>query len=266
MDQLTLQGYTVKKSGDTCTIYPMFSAQNTNSVNNITGLAKEEEIGMKEKQRVIDQSAVNDEYKKNYLNSYFEDLNLSSQELDWILMIIHAMEFHEFSHCKSLLDMMEDGEFVFKYKHELEIKFEEMLNWFINVKLGISTRPIPPYASDSRKVDLLGLYMVVKRDGGYINVTDNNLWVVLVKDMGYEYHDGEFMRIMYTMYLNVLVYYYKFKAVQKRVFDKEVVEQDDGPLDSRHERRKSDGDLQDEETIQHYALFAGNEREGAKKM
>ncbi|MFS7969413.1 hypothetical protein Hanom_Chr09g00808901 [Helianthus anomalus] len=108
--------------------------------------------------------------------------------------------------------------------------------------------------------------MVVKCDGVYKNVTDNNLWVVVAKDMGYEYHDGEFMRIMYPMYLDVLVYYYKFKAVQERVFDKEVVKQDEGPSDSRHERRKSDGDLQDKETIRHCALFAGNDWEGAKKL
>ncbi|KAJ0948700.1 putative transcription factor & chromatin remodeling ARID family [Helianthus annuus] len=129
-------------------------------------------------------------------------------------MIIRAMEFHDFSNCKSLLEMMEDGEFVFKYKHELEEKFEEMLTWFINVKRGITTRPIPPYtASDNRKVDLLGLYMVVKHDGGYRNVTDNNLWAVVAKDMRYEYHHGEFMRIIYAMYLDVLVYYHKFKYI-----------------------------------------------------
>ncbi|MFS7974419.1 putative transcription factor & chromatin remodeling ARID family [Helianthus anomalus] len=159
------------------------------------------------------------------------------------------MEFHDFSHCKSLLDMLEDGEFVFKYKHELEIKFEEMLKWFITIRLGISTRPIPPYSTDNRKVDLLDLYMVVKRDGGYKNVTDNNLWAVVENDMGYDYGDGELMRIMYAMYLDVL-----------------MVEHDEGPSDSDQERRKSDGDVQDEETIHHYALFAGNDWEGMKKM
>ncbi|KAF5818920.1 putative transcription factor & chromatin remodeling ARID family [Helianthus annuus] len=138
-------------------------------------------------------------------------------------MIIHAMEFHDFSDCKSLLDMMKDGEFVFKYNHELETKFEEMLTWFIEARLGITTRPIPPYASDNMKVDLLRLYMVVKRDRGYRNVTDNNLWAVVAKDMGFEYHDGEFMRIIYAMYLDVLIYYYKFKTVQGRVIDKEVI-------------------------------------------
>ncbi|KAJ0591847.1 putative transcription factor & chromatin remodeling ARID family [Helianthus annuus] len=244
----------------------MFSAPVMNSVNNVNGLTKEEELGLKEKQRVIDASAVNDEYKENYLNSYFEDLDLSMQQPDWSQMIIHAMEFHDFTDCKSLLDTMEDGEFVFKYKHELETKFEEMLTWFIKVKLGITTRPIPPYASDNRKVDLLGLYVMVKRDGGYRNATDNNLWPVVAKDMGYEYHDGEFLRIIYAMYLDVLVYYYKFKMIQGRVMDKEVIKEGEGSSDTRHERRKSAGDVRDEKAMQHYALFAGNDWEGAMKL
>ncbi|KAF5761223.1 putative transcription factor & chromatin remodeling ARID family [Helianthus annuus] len=232
----------------------------------MNGLTKEEELGLKDKQRVIDSSAMNDEYKENYLNSYFEDLNLSIQEPDWSQMIIHAMEFHDFYDCKSLLDMMEDGEFVCKYKHELETKFEEMLTWFIKVRLGITTRPILPYASHNRKVDLLGLYMVVKRDGGYRNVTDNNRWAVVAKDMGYEYHNDEFMRIIYAMHLDVLVYHYKFKTVQGRVIDKEVIKESEGSSDARHERRKSAGDLQDKEAMQHCALFAGNGWEGAMKM
>ncbi|KAJ0703114.1 putative transcription factor & chromatin remodeling ARID family [Helianthus annuus] len=125
-------------------------------------------------------------------------------------MIIRAMKFHDFTDCKSLLEMMEDSKFVFKYKHELERKFEEMLMCFITVKLGITTRPIPPHMADNKKMDLLGLYMIVERDGGYQSVTDNNMWPVIAKDMGYEYHDGEFMRIIYAMYLDVLVYYYRF--------------------------------------------------------
>ncbi|KAJ0798683.1 putative transcription factor & chromatin remodeling ARID family [Helianthus annuus] len=132
---------------------------------------------------------VNEKYKENYLDSYFEDLNIPPQEPEWSMMIIRAMEFYDFTDCKSLLEMMEDSKFVFKYKHELERKFEEMLTWFITVKLGITTRPISPHAADNKSVDLLGLYMAVERDGGYQNVTDN-MWPVIAEDMGYEYHDG----------------------------------------------------------------------------
>ncbi|MFS7935851.1 putative transcription factor & chromatin remodeling ARID family [Helianthus anomalus] len=237
-----------------------------NLVKTVNGLTNEEELCLKEKQNVIELSVVNEEYKENYLNSYFEDLNLSSQEPDWSQMIIRGMEFHDFSKCKSLLEMMADGEFVFKYKHELEGKIKKMLTWCINVKLGITTRPIPPHAADNQKVDLLGLYMVVKRDGGYWNATDNNLWAVVAKDMGYEYHDGEFIGIIYAMYLDVLVYYHKFKVVQEKVIDKEVLEHNAGPSEVCHERRRSDGDVQDEEAFQHYAIFIGNDWEGAMKM
>ncbi|KAJ0853686.1 putative transcription factor interactor and regulator CCHC(Zn) family [Helianthus annuus] len=266
LDQLVLQGYTVKMNGEKCKIYSMFSALVSNTKNEITGLTKEDELGMKEKQKVISHSSVNEEYKANYLNSYFENLHLSSLKPDWNVMILQAMEFHDFTNCKSLLDMLEVGEFVFKYKHELEVKFEEMLEWFIKIKLGISTRPIPPYSADNRKIDLLDLYMVVKRDGGYKNVTANNLWAVVAKDMGYDYNDGELMRIIFAMYLDVLVYYYKFKTIQENVKEKEMIRSDEGPSTNSRERSKSEGNAQEEETIQHYALFAGNDWHGMKKM
>ncbi|MFS7909160.1 hypothetical protein Hanom_Chr01g00091501 [Helianthus anomalus] len=72
-------------------------------------------------------------------------------------MITRAMEFNDFTDCKSLLDMIDNREFVFKYKHEFEGKFEEMVTWFLNVKLGISSTHIPPFAPDNRRVDLYTL-------------------------------------------------------------------------------------------------------------
>ncbi|KAJ0718669.1 hypothetical protein HanLR1_Chr08g0273151 [Helianthus annuus] len=165
MNHLNLQGFMVNKTEYTCKIFPMFSPLVVNSVNEFTGLSKEEELGLKEKQRVMNLNDVNEKYKEGYLNSYFEDLNVSSHETDWSVMIIRAMEFKDFNDCKALLEMMEDGKFMFQYKHELERKFEEMLQWFITVKLGITTRPIPSQMTDNKKIDLLGLYMIVERDG-----------------------------------------------------------------------------------------------------
>ncbi|MFS8019809.1 hypothetical protein Hanom_Chr15g01408041 [Helianthus anomalus] len=94
LDQLTLQGFTVRKSGDTCKIFPMFSSPVVNSVNEVSGLTKEEELGLSEKQRLQDLCSVYDEFKDNYLNSYFETLNVSNDdENDWNRMIIRALEF-----------------------------------------------------------------------------------------------------------------------------------------------------------------------------
>ncbi|MFS8032322.1 putative transcription factor & chromatin remodeling ARID family [Helianthus anomalus] len=132
--------------------------------------------------------------------------------------------------------MLEDEKFVFHYKHELEEKFEKMIHWFITIKLGITTRPIPPMMIDNRKIDLLSLYMIVESDGGYRSVIDDNLWPIIAKDMGYEYKDGEYMRIVYAMYLDVLVYYYKFKDIQEKACDAERMTDKEVSPESSHRK------------------------------
>ncbi|KAJ0567304.1 putative transcription factor & chromatin remodeling ARID family [Helianthus annuus] len=189
----------------------MFSAPLLNKKNIITGLTREDEIGAKEKQFIIENEPDHETFKSNYLNDYFERLNLSSNEPDWNVMILQFMKFNEFQDCKALLDMLDDGEYVMKYKYEIEGKFEEMIDWFLRVKMGINSRPIPVYMSNNKRVNLLELYMIVKREGGHRTVTSNNLWAMVSKDMGHDYEDGEYMRIVYAMYLDVLIYYYKFK-------------------------------------------------------
>ncbi|MFS7918190.1 hypothetical protein Hanom_Chr03g00197931 [Helianthus anomalus] len=53
--------------------------------------------------------SVDDELKNDYLNSYFETLNVSNEdENEWSQMIIRALEFHDFVDCKALLDMIDD--------------------------------------------------------------------------------------------------------------------------------------------------------------
>ncbi|KAF5757893.1 putative transcription factor & chromatin remodeling ARID family [Helianthus annuus] len=243
----------------------MFSTPIINTVNDVNGLTKEDELGLSEKQRMIELCSVNEEFKENYLNSYFESLNVSNDdENDWSRMIIRALEFHDFADCKSLLDMIDDRDFVFKYKHDLEKKFEEMVGWFLNVKMGISSRPIPPLMPDERRIDLLGLYVTVERDGGYRSVTNDNLWPAIAKDFGFEYQGGEFMRIIYAMYLDVLIYYYRFKFIQERVFDKEMITEGESSSTTGggHERRRSADTAHEEAATEHYALYAGNSWEG----
>ncbi|KAF5755957.1 putative transcription factor & chromatin remodeling ARID family [Helianthus annuus] len=259
LDQLTLQGFTVRKSGDTCKIFPVFSSPVINTVNDVSGLTKEDELGLREKQRIIELCSVNEEFEENYLNSYFESLNVSNDdENDWSRMIIRALEFHDFADCKALLDMIDDRDFVFKYKYDLEKKFEEMVGWFLNEKMGISSRPIPPLMSDERRIDLLGLYVMVERDGGYQSVTNDNLWPTIAKDLGFEYQDGDFMRIVYAMYLDVLIYYYRFKSIQERVYDKEVTKEGESSITGEGQEGRSADSAPEEAATEHYALYAGN--------
>ncbi|KAJ0512162.1 putative transcription factor & chromatin remodeling ARID family [Helianthus annuus] len=177
----------------------MFSSPVVNTINDVTGLTKEE-LGLKERRRLQDMCGIDDEFKNDYLNSYFENV-LDKDEVDWNLMILKALEFHEFSDCKALINMLDDREYVFKYKVDLQRKFEEMIRWFLNEYMGINSRPVPPYSSDQRKIDLLSLYILVTKDGGYREVTTENTWPIIAKDMGFEYKDGDYMRIIYAMYV-----------------------------------------------------------------
>ncbi|KAF5808146.1 putative transcription factor & chromatin remodeling ARID family [Helianthus annuus] len=126
------------------------------------------------------------------------------------------MVFKDFQDCKALLHMLEDEDYVIKYKCYLETVFENMIEWFIKEKLEIQSRPLPAYATNNRKVGLLDLYMAVKREGGHRRITENGMWSMIAKDTGFEYEDGEYMRLIYAMYLDVLVYYYKFKLTQEK--------------------------------------------------
>ncbi|KAJ0881998.1 putative transcription factor interactor and regulator CCHC(Zn) family [Helianthus annuus] len=295
LEQLTLQGFTVRKSGDSCKIFPMFSSPVVNSVNDKTGLSKEEEMGLKEKERLQNMCGIDDEFKNDYLNSYFESLNVSEKEEDdWNLMILKSLEFHEFDDCKALMNMLDDREYVFKYKAILQKKFEEMVRWFLYEYMGITSRPIPPYTTDQKKIDLLSLYILVASDGGYREVTTENTWPIIAKDLGFGYEDGDYMRIVYAMYLDVLEYYYKFKAVQYKVQVKEMIndnagsfkgcerrsesadivqeraaginQNDDGSSRGSHRKIRSTGDVREDAArnsqagadLMHYALFAEN--------
>ncbi|KAJ0771208.1 putative transcription factor & chromatin remodeling ARID family [Helianthus annuus] len=178
---------------------------------------------------------------------------------------------------------MDDDEYIRKYKFILETKFDEMVDWFLTKKLGVLTRPVPAYATNNRKVSLLDLYLVVEREGGHRRVTENNLWAMVAKDMGFEYSDGEFMRLMYAMYLDVLIYCHKFKTIQTNVHVKEVMEEKEsltGKMNPRGSR--SEGDLAEqvvghvvkdkdsqevvESQSEHYALFTGNDWQGIKRL
>ncbi|KAJ0673833.1 hypothetical protein HanLR1_Chr12g0433341 [Helianthus annuus] len=106
---------------------------------------------------------------------------------------------------------------------------------------------------------------------------------MVAKDMGFEYTDEELMRLMYAMYLDVLVYYHKFKIIQTNVHDKEVTEEKEmltskmDPRGSRSEgdqaehvagQAEKDKDCQEvaENQSEHYAFFADNDWQGIKRL
>ncbi|KAM0037933.1 putative transcription factor & chromatin remodeling ARID family [Helianthus debilis subsp. tardiflorus] len=143
-----------------------------------------------------------------------------------------------------------------------------MVDWFLTKNLEVMTRPIPADTSDNLKVSLLELYMVLEREGGHRRVTENNLWAMVAKDMGFKYHDGEFMRLMYVMYLDVLVYYHKFKTTQTKVLEKEMVKSVMDPRRSRNEGDNKPETVADQDGAdgEHYAFYVGNDWYGLNKL
>ncbi|KAJ0804392.1 hypothetical protein HanPI659440_Chr02g0037511 [Helianthus annuus] len=75
-------------------------------------------------------------------------------------------------------------------------------------------------------------------ESGYKIMSTNDRWAVVENDVGYEYDIVELMRTLYAMYQDILIYYYKFRAVQGKAIDKEMVEQDKGSSDLCHEEGK----------------------------
>ncbi|KAJ0815010.1 putative transcription factor & chromatin remodeling ARID family [Helianthus annuus] len=221
--------------GDKCKLFPTFSVPLNNKRNCHTGMTREEEIGELEEQYVIGKGSEHEKYKSEFLNDYFKNLNISTNEPDWNILILQAMSFKDFQDCKALLDMLEDEDYVIKYKYYLETTFNDMIEWFLKKKLEIHSRPLPAYASNNRKVRLLDLYMTVKREGGHRRITDNCMWAMIAKDIGFEYEDGEYMRLICAMYLDVLVYYYKFKMTQEKALEKEEVKMAVDPRQSNSE-------------------------------
>ncbi|KAF5772364.1 putative transcription factor & chromatin remodeling ARID family [Helianthus annuus] len=130
--------------------------------------------------------------------------------------------------------------------------------------MGISSRSIPPLLSNGRKINLLGLYVMVERDGGYLSVTVDKLWSAIAKDLGFEYQDGDFIRVIYAMYSDVLIYYYRFKSTQEKVQDKEMMEEGETSMAGNEQGRSKSADpVPEDAASEHYALYAGNSWEGS---
>ncbi|KAM0053353.1 putative transcription factor & chromatin remodeling ARID family [Helianthus debilis subsp. tardiflorus] len=120
--------------------------------------------------------------------------------------------------------------------------------------------------------------MAVKREGGHRRITENNMWAVIARDIGFEYDEGEYMRLIYSMYLDVLIYYYKYKSTQEKVLEKEEVKMVVDPRQSKSEGDRmavTDADQMEGSSrsaeaagrdADHYAFFAGNDWHGIKKL
>ncbi|KAJ0540806.1 hypothetical protein HanRHA438_Chr09g0377411 [Helianthus annuus] len=95
-DQLITQGFTVKFNGDKCKLFLTFSVPLNNIRSVTSGKTKVEEIGVMEKQTMMNKEPEFMKFKTKFLNEYFEELDISSDEPDWNVMILQTMKFKNF--------------------------------------------------------------------------------------------------------------------------------------------------------------------------
>ncbi|KAM0009716.1 hypothetical protein Hdeb2414_s0086g00784471 [Helianthus debilis subsp. tardiflorus] len=85
---------------------------------------------------------------------------------------------------------------------------------------------------------------------------------MIAKDIGFEFEDGEYMRLIYAMYLDVLVYYYKIKITQETALEmkeEKVEDPRECKSDGEKEIAECSSDVRvTENDISHYALYAGD--------
>ncbi|MFS7921735.1 hypothetical protein Hanom_Chr03g00240391 [Helianthus anomalus] len=93
---LITQGFTVKFVGDKCKLFPTFSIPLINKKSDQTGMTREEENGVLEKQYMISKESEHEKFKTEFLNEHLENLNLSTNEPDWNVLILQAMSFKEY--------------------------------------------------------------------------------------------------------------------------------------------------------------------------
>ncbi|MFS7917674.1 hypothetical protein Hanom_Chr03g00191941 [Helianthus anomalus] len=67
----------------------------------------------------------------------------------------------------ALLDPLEDIQFAQTYLFSLDPKLNMMIDWFSSEYLRIrEARSIPPILEDGRKIELMDLYLTVRKKGG----------------------------------------------------------------------------------------------------
>ncbi|KAI3732614.1 hypothetical protein L1987_63820 [Smallanthus sonchifolius] len=146
-------------------------------------------------------------------------------------------------------------EFTFKNKHMLSTKFDEMVTWFLHDYLMMPLeRTLPPKVEKGRRVDLLDLYMIVKREGGHKRVTLNNVWAMIGKELGFDWDEGYLMRIIYAQFLDVLEYNYKVQTTKCNALETASKESQNSNQNLHTRSKSANGDQSEDSKRESYAF------------
>ncbi|KAD1709727.1 hypothetical protein E3N88_42427 [Mikania micrantha] len=121
--------------------------------------------------------------------------------------------------CYLFFDMLEEPNYVFKYKRQLQRQILEVLEWFFKRIGQPDSKRYPPMLPNGEKVELLDLYMFVKAAGGYKNI-DNEKWDEIGRYMGISTPYVVNLRPIFVGYLELFLFFYdRFRYEEKEAID-----------------------------------------------
>ncbi|KAF5789192.1 putative transcription factor & chromatin remodeling ARID family [Helianthus annuus] len=118
--------------------------------------------------------------------------------------------------CLETIDLITLHEELVNHPKFYDATFEDIITLFIPCFLGIvKERVMPPTLLDGRDVSLILLYRVVKGDGGFKKVMENDTWDEIAFKCGYDPDDAQVVKIAYIYYLELVEWYFDYMIRKK---------------------------------------------------
>ncbi|WOG81260.1 hypothetical protein DCAR_0100405 [Daucus carota subsp. sativus] len=90
-------------------------------------------------------------------------------------------------------------------KDDLESLFDQVIPIFLReISVDNCARPLPAMLSNGQPVNLFQLFCVVKRNGGFCNVSENGMWGLVAEGCGFSPVLMSSIELVYIKYLNEL--------------------------------------------------------------
>ncbi|GKA31369.1 ARID DNA-binding domain-containing protein [Tanacetum coccineum] len=151
--------------------------------------------------------------QNTFIEDYFEGLNQNrlekKDEMARFVEDVNPTEVHTFQEFVGFLNLIKDDNVVSRGWDSYRDKFIKVLKWFYTHYLQKQLPgPIPPIIHGI-PIHLFDLYKLIECMGGYLSVHFGQEFGAIAEILGLTRNDGDDVKKVYMVYLDVFVSYYK---------------------------------------------------------
>ncbi|GKD47845.1 ARID DNA-binding domain-containing protein [Tanacetum coccineum] len=151
--------------------------------------------------------------QNTFIEDYFEGLNQNrfekKDEMARFVEDVNPTEVHTFQEFVGFLNLIKDDNVVSRGWDSYRDRFIKVLKWFYTHYLQKQLPgPIPPIIHGI-PIHLFDLYKLIECMGGYISVHFGQEFGAIAEILGLTRNDGDDVKKVYMVYLDVFVSYYK---------------------------------------------------------